>query len=119
MRHPVVRILAHPTGRRIGIRPGVDLDVDAVIAAAPENGVALEVNGHRDRLDLSADLAAAAVAAGASLVANSDAHRIGEMGNVANSVGTMQRGGVNAASVINTMPLDRFREWVSGMSRTG
>ena len=117
LRHPVVRILAHPTGRRIGIRPGVDLDVDAVIAAAAENGVALEVNGHRDRLDLSADLAAAAVAAGASLVANSDAHRIGEMGNVANSVGTMQRGSVNAASVINTMPLGRFREWVAGVSR--
>jgi DNA polymerase (family 10) len=113
MRHPVVRILAHPTGRRIGIRPGVDFDLDAVIAAAAENGVALEVNGHRDRLDLSADLAAAAVAAGAALVANSDAHRIGEMGNVANAVGTLQRGGVSAASVVNTMPLDRFREWAS------
>jgi DNA polymerase (family 10) len=117
MRHPVVRILAHPTGRRIGIRPGVDLDVEAVIAAAVDHDVALEVNGHRDRLDLSADLTKTALSAGAMLAANSDAHRMGELGNVANSVGTMQRAGVPPASVVNTLPVTRFREWISGGAR--
>jgi DNA polymerase (family X) len=111
--HPVVRILAHPTGRRIGARPAIDLDIEAVISSAIENDVALEVNGHRDRLDLSATLAAQAVAAGAFLAANSDSHRPGEMGNIANSVATMQRAGVGPASVVNTMPVDRFRGWAS------
>ena len=115
--HPVVRVLAHPTGRRIGNRPAIDIDLDSVIAAAIENHVALEVNGHRDRLDLSAELAAKAVAAGALLAANSDSHRIGEMGNVANSVATMQRAGVSAASAVNTMPVDQFRAWISSGSR--
>jgi len=109
--HPVVRVLAHPTGRRIGNRPAIDLDIDAVVAAAIENHVALEVNGHRDRLDLSAGLAAMAVAAGAVLTANSDSHRIGEMGNVANSVATMQRAGIAPSSVVNTMSVEAFREW--------
>jgi DNA polymerase (family 10) len=117
MRHPVVRILAHPTGRRIGIRPGVELDVEAVIAAAVDHDVALEVNGHRDRLDLSADLAKVALSAGAMLAANSDAHRTGELGNVANSVGTLQRAGVPPASVVNTLPVTRFRDWISGGAR--
>jgi DNA polymerase (family 10) len=117
MRHPVVRILAHPTGRRIGIRPAVDLDVEAVIAAAVDHGVALEVNGHRDRLDLSADHATAALSAGAMLAANSDAHRMGELGNVANSVGTLQRAGVPPASVVNTLPVARFWDWISGEAR--
>lgn len=112
MEHPVVRVLAHPTGRRIGTRPAVDLDIEAVISSAVENRVALEVNGHRDRLDLSASLAAQAVAAGAMLAADSDAHRIGEMGNLANAVATMQKAGVRPASVVNALPLDRFREWV-------
>jgi DNA polymerase (family 10) len=116
--HPVVRVLAHPTGRRIGTRPGVDLDIEAVIAAAIENEVALEVNGHRDRLDLSAEIARTAVEAGALLAANSDAHRLGEMGNVFNSVSTMQRAGVAADAVVNTMPVGVFREWLSG-SRDG
>jgi len=109
--HPAVRVLAHPTGRRIGNRPAIDLDIDAVIAAAVENHVALEVNGHRDRLDLSAEHAALAVAGGALLAANSDAHRIGEMGNVANSVATMQRAGIAASSVVNAMSVGAFREW--------
>jgi DNA polymerase (family X) len=109
--HPVVRVLAHPTGRRIGNRPAIDLDIDAVIAAAIENQVALEVNGHRDRLDLSAGLAATAVSAGAVLAANSDSHRIGEMGNVANSVATMQRAGIAPSSVVNTMSVGAFRKW--------
>ena len=117
MRHPVVRILAHPTGRRIGIRPAVDLDLEKVISAAADHDVALEVNGHRDRLDLSADLATAALSAGAMLAANSDAHRRGELGNVANSVGTLQRAGVPPASVVNTLPVTRFRDWISGGAR--
>ena len=111
--HPVVRVLAHPTGRRIGTRPAIDIDLEAVVTVAIEHDVALEVNGHRDRLDLSAELAAMADAAGALLAANSDSHRIGEMGNVANSVATMQRAGVRAASAVNTMPVDRFRAWIS------
>ena len=109
--HPAVRVLAHPTGRRIGNRPALDLDIDAVIAAAVENHVALEVNGHRDRLDLSVEHAALAVAGGAVLAANSDAHRIGEMGNVANAVTTMQRAGIPSSSVVNTMSVGTFREW--------
>ena len=109
--HPAVRVLAHPTGRRIGNRPAIDLDIDAVIAAAAENDVALEVNGHRDRLDLSAEHAARAVAGGAVLAANSDSHRIGEMGNIANSVATMQRAGIGPSSVVNTMSVEVFREW--------
>jgi len=112
MEHPVVRVLAHPTGRRIGTRPAIDLDIDAVISTAVDNHVALEVNGHRDRLDLSAPLAARAVADGALLAADSDSHRIGEMGNIANAVATMQKAGVGPGSVVNALPLGRFTDWV-------
>jgi putative hydrolase len=92
----------------------VDLYVDAIIESAIEHDVALEVNGHRDRLDLSAPLIEKALDAGALLAANSDSHRIGEMGNIANSVGTMQRAGVGPQSVINCWPADRFLTWVTG-----
>ena len=108
MEHPVVRVLAHPTGRRVGTRPAIELDIDAVISTAVENHVALEVNG----LDLSAPMAARAVAARALLSADSDSHRVGEMGNIANAVGIMQRAGVSPGSVVNTFPVARFKEWV-------
>jgi hypothetical protein len=109
-----VLITDHTTGLRfggLGNRPAIDLDLEAVIAGAVENRVALEVNGHRDRLDLSAEHAALAVAGGAVLAANSDAHRIGEMSNIANSVATMQRAGIAPSSVVNAMSIEAFREW--------
>jgi histidinol phosphatase-like PHP family hydrolase len=89
------------------------LDLESVIAAAVEHRVALEVNGHRDRLDLSAGQVEMAEAAGALLAADSDSHRVGEMGNIANSVATMQRAGLRPASVVNTLPVGDFLDWAS------
>ena len=56
MRNPAVSVIGHLTGRRIGHRPGIDLDIDAVLAVAEETGCALEINGHLDRLDAPADV---------------------------------------------------------------
>lgn len=114
VRHPDVDVLAHPTGRRLGIRPGFDVDLSPVFDAAAEAGTALEVNGHRDRLDLSASNAAAAAAAGVMLAADSDAHRYPELDNMRVAVGAMQRAGVTRHQVVNALPLDGFLAWVDG-----
>ena len=117
LEHPKVKVLAHPTGRRIGTRPAIELDMRAVIESAAAHGVALEVNGHRDRLDLSAGDVALAGSAGALLAANSDGHRVGEMGNIANSVATIQKAGVGPGSVVNTRPASEFLEWAGNGRR--
>ena len=52
IRNPHVDIIAHPTGRLIPNREGADLDMEAVLGAAAEHGVALEINAHPSRLDL-------------------------------------------------------------------
>lgn len=112
VRHPAVKVLSHPTGRRIGIRPAFRLDLDAVLAAAAEEGTALEINGHRDRMDLSAEHAARAAAAGVPLLVNSDAHRLGEFDNLAVALGVAQRAGLGAESLINTRETKEFMAWV-------
>lgn len=111
LEHPVVRVLAHPYGRRIGIRPPMDLDMDAIVESAVENGVALETNGHRDRLDLPAEWIEIAAEQGALFAANSDAHRPDEMDNIANAVATLQRAGVTPDRVVNTFAEEDFFEW--------
>lgn len=110
--HPAVRVLAHPTGRRIGRRPGIEIDLDRVIRVARENLVALEVNGHRDRLDLPSDAAASASSAGVLLAANSDAHRPGELANVGNAVSVLQRAHVPRSQVVNAMSWEEFSSWL-------
>lgn len=117
IRHPAVDVVAHPTGRRIGIRPGFSVDLGAVYEAAAESGTALEVNGHRDRMDLSAEHAAEAVRAGARLAADSNAHRPHEFDNMSVAVGILQRAGVGKDHVVNTAPLDAFMVWVEERRR--
>ena len=50
IRNPHVDIIGHPTGRLIPDREGADLDMEAVLNAAAETGVALEINAHPSRL---------------------------------------------------------------------
>ena len=117
--HPAVRVLAHPFGRRIGTRPALDIDMDAIIDAAISNGVALETNGHRDRLDLPAEWVGIAATKGAMIAANSDAHRTDEMGNVANAVATLQRAGVTATQVVNALDVAGIARWLARGRATG
>src|SRR6185436_6445473 len=64
IRHPHVRILAHPRGRMVGSRPGVLADWDRVFRVAAEEGVAVEIDGDPARQDLDYAMARRALVAG-------------------------------------------------------
>jgi DNA polymerase (family 10) len=106
MRHPAVRCLSHPKGRILNHRPPNALDLDEVIQVALETGVALEVNGLPDRLDLSGEDARRAVEAGVPLVVSTDAHSVRGLANMQLALATARRGWATAADVLNTRPLD-------------
>jgi DNA polymerase (family X) len=105
MRHPAVRCLSHPQGRIINRRPPNALDLEAVFQVALERGVALEVNGLPDRLDLSGPNVRLAIEAGVPIVVSTDAHSVGGLGNMRLAVATARRGWATAADVLNTRPL--------------
>jgi DNA polymerase (family 10) len=105
LRNPYVRCLSHPKGRYINRRPENALDLERVFEVALEEGVALEVNGLPDRLDLSGDHVLDAVRAGVTLVCSTDAHSVLGLANMRLSVATARRGWATAANVMNTRPL--------------
>jgi DNA polymerase (family X) len=105
MRHPAVRALSHPTGRLINHRAPNALDLEETIAVAVETGVALEVNGLPDRLDLKGEHVRLAVEGGARVVVNTDAHSIAGLVNMSLAVHTARRGWASARDVVNTRPL--------------
>ena len=112
MEHPSVNVIGHLTGRKIGRRPGIEIDVDAVYAAAGETGTALEINAHLDRLDVPAEmLFRARGRSGLVFVVSTDAHHTSELGNARWGVQNAQRGWVEAAHVANTWDSDRFLSW--------
>jgi DNA polymerase (family 10) len=107
--NPHVDILAHPTGRLILKRAPYPLDIEAVIAAAARNGVAIEINSQIDRLDLCDTQARLARDRGVRLVISSDAHSIGAIANTRWGVVQARRGWLTADDVLNTRPFDAFR----------
>jgi DNA polymerase (family 10) len=105
LRHPHVSCLSHPKGRYINRRPENALDLERTFEVALAHGVALEVNGLPDRLDLSGGHVREALAAGVKLVCSTDAHSVRGLANMAFSVATARRGWATAADVMNAGPL--------------
>jgi len=110
--NPHVNIIGHPTARKIGKRPPVDVDFAELFRACARTGTALEVNAHPDRLDLPADHIRAARDAGVRFAIDSDAHSTGHLAYLRYGVGTARRGWLTADDVINTWPLGRLREFL-------
>ena len=109
MRHPAVRCLSHPTGRLINHRPENALDLERVFEVALETGVALEVNGLPDRLDLQRRARARRRSRPAcAIVCSTDAHSVRGLGNMQLAVATARRGWATAADVVNTRPLSEL-----------
>ena len=73
---------------------------------ALEQGIALEVNGLPDRLDLKGEHVREALRAGVPIVCSTDAHSARGLGNMPLSVATARRGWATAADVLNTRPLE-------------
>lgn len=113
MADPSVSVIGHLTGRYIGRRPGVELEVDAVLEGLAATGVALEVNGSLDRLDATADVIRAAGRAGVTLTISTDSHHVSDLERMAYGVEWARRGWAARRSVANTMPLSDFEEWVN------
>jgi DNA polymerase (family 10) len=106
--NPNVHILGHPTTRKIGKRPPVDADWEAVFAAAARTGTALEIDAYPDRADLPSDLAAMARHHGVVFSIDSDSHAVPHMENMWFGVGIAQRARLTPGDVINTWPIDRL-----------
>ena len=111
--NPAVNVIGHPSGRKIGRRPGASFDADAVFAAAAENGTAIEINCHLQRLDLAAPLLRTAVRVeGLMFAISTDAHHTTELANARWGVAQARKGLVGADRVLNSLPKAEFLAFV-------
>ena len=110
--NPYVAVIGHPTTRSIGRRAPIEVDWDAVFAAAARTGTALEVNCFPDRLDLPDDLILRAKRFGVKFAINTDAHSVRHLENLRYGVGMAQRGWLEKGDVINTWPLAKLRAFI-------
>ncbi len=113
MRDTTIDMIGHLSARMIGARPGIDLDVESILAAAEETGTAIEVNGGLPRLDASVEVLRAARGRDVTLFLTSDAHRAVELSRVDNGRQHALRGWVDPARVANAWPRERLLRWIA------
>jgi DNA polymerase (family 10) len=97
-------ILGHATGRLLLKRPGYELDLERLITHAKGRGCFFEINSSPDRLDLSAENARAALAAGVKIAVSTDAHSTREFGLVRYGLGQARRAGATKDDVLTCLP---------------
>lgn len=112
VRNPHVDIIGHPTGRLIPDREGADLDMDAILQAAAESGVALEINANPARLDLDDAYARRAKELGIPLSINTDAHSEEDMDLRFYGVAIARRAWLTKNDAINCWPTDKLLKWL-------
>jgi DNA polymerase (family 10) len=113
MRDPSVRMIGHLSARMIGGRPGIDLDLDAIVAAAEETRTALEVNGGLPRLDLSVDALRRARESKVTFVLTSDAHHESELARVDYAAKNAERAWVDPDRIANARGAEALVAWAT------
>lgn len=115
--NPHVHCFFHPTARHIGKREPIQLDMDAVIAAAKKYHVALEIDGSPARMDLNDLHVRMALKAGVTLVIDSDAHTPDQFINLSFGEAIARRGWVEKKHILNTNSWKDVLNWTQKKKR--
>ena len=112
--NPYVSIVGHPTGRIVNRREGLSPDMPAVMRAAADRDVALEINANPYRLDLRDSHARLFVQEyGGKLAINTAAHGPGDLDHLRFGVGVARRAGATANDVVNCFDADGLKAWIA------
>ena len=114
--NPYFSILAHPTGRLIEARAPYDVDMLAIVRKARARRVALELNAHPDRLDLTDAHCRMAKDEGVLVAISSDAHGVDGFDMLRYGVGQARRGWLEKGDVLNARPLAALRRVIAPAS---
>jgi DNA polymerase (family 10) len=104
-----VSILGHPTGRLLLKRDAYPFDMEAILKAASERKVAMELNAYPDRLDLNDVHLRMARERGVQIVINTDAHHISHFEKIKYGILQARRAWLTPKQVLNTLPEKEFR----------
>jgi len=106
--NPNTSIIGHPTGRQLLRRDEYPFDIAAVLKAAAEKKVAMELNSFPERLDLSDRHLRMAKQHGVKIVINTDSHHTSHMEKIRFGILQARRAWLVKNDVLNTLPTEQF-----------
>jgi DNA polymerase (family 10) len=104
LENPYVRILGHPTGRKVLGREGYAINIDLILKRAAELGVAVEHNASPARADLNDLNLRLAKQYGCKIVVDTDAHSTEELDQMRYGITQLRRAWLTPADILNTQP---------------
>ncbi|MFC1622162.1 DNA polymerase/3'-5' exonuclease PolX [Patescibacteria group bacterium] len=111
LEHPLVDILAHPSGRIINQREPYAVNWQKILKTASENNKILEIDANPHRLDLPEDLVQQAVKRAIPVVINSDAHDVNQFDFMKYGIDVAKRGWCEKEHVVNTLGVDELLKY--------
>jgi DNA polymerase (family 10) len=106
--NPNTSIIGHPTGRLQLRRDSYPFDLHAVLTAAAQHKVAMELNAYPDRLDLNDVNLRQAKQHGVKIVINTDSHHTSHMEKIRYGILQARRAWLTKDDVLNTLPPTQF-----------
>jgi DNA polymerase (family X) len=110
--HPRTRILGHPTGRLLLMRPGYSINHQYILDACLQNKVVVELNAHPYRLDIDWRWIDYYVSKGGIISINPDAHHKDGYQDMRYGVNVARKAYLTPESCLNAKDLIAFDTWV-------
>jgi DNA polymerase (family X) len=102
--NPHVRILGHPTGRKVLGREPYAINIDTILKSAAQKGVAVEHNASPARADLNDLHLRLAKKHGCKIVVDTDAHATEELDQMRYGITQLRRAWLTPTDILNTQP---------------
>ncbi|HYF31677.1 MAG TPA: helix-hairpin-helix domain-containing protein [Chitinophagaceae bacterium] len=112
LENPYTTIMGHLTGRLLLSRQGYPVDHEKIIEACARYKVALELNAHPRRLDMSWQWIDLALDAGVYISIDPDAHSIDAYDDVKYGTLAAQKGGLTRDKNLSSFSLRQFEDYL-------
>jgi histidinol phosphatase-like PHP family hydrolase len=115
LRNPHLQTLGHPRGRVYNYRIGLTADWPRVFDEAAKLDKAVEIDSYPDRQDLNVSLLKLARKSGCRISIGTDAHHAWQLEFIELGLAAALIAKIPAERIINFMPLEKLRAWVSSL----
>ncbi len=119
IKNKYVDIIAHPTGRILGRREPLNINMEKLFLKAAETNTALEINASPERLDLNDEYAAMAKKLDIKIVINTDAHDVSRLSDIDYGIKVARRAGLKKENILNCYTADELIDWIQQRRNKG
>lgn len=109
LQNPLVDAMAHPTGRLLLEREGIEADWGKIFKFAADNGKIMEINAFPNRTDLPDLLIREAKKYKVNFSIDTDSHHVDHLSLMEYGIANALRGWVEKGEVVNTLPYNKLK----------